>query len=70
MIKTSDQTSRMLCNVLVQASHELLADSNIQLGQIKDNLRQDCAKLPVHANIIQQVSDTIAYSSMIDHCNS
>jgi saposin len=52
---TTSETAEMLCNVLVQASTELLADGTVNVDSIKEYLRQDCAKLPHQNNLIQQV---------------
>ena len=51
-----DETAQMLCNVLVQASKELLADKSMAVNSLKDYLRRDCAKLPNQKNLIKQVT--------------
>ena len=56
---TTSETAHMLCNVLVQASHELLGDGSINVDSIKQYLRQDCAQLPHQNNLIQQVRKKI-----------
>ncbi len=53
------ETAEMLCNVLVQASAELLADDSINVNSIKQHLRHDCTKLPDENNLIQQVRKRI-----------
>ncbi len=52
---TTAETAQMLCNVLVQASTELLADRSIDVDSIKPYLRQDCTKLPDQNGLIHQV---------------
>jgi hypothetical protein len=52
---TTSETAQMLCNVLVQASTELLGDGTVNANSIKEYLRRDCTKLPAENNLIQQV---------------
>ena len=51
-----DETAEMLCNVLVQASKELIHDGSVKVNLLKDYLRQDCSKLPKTLNLLQKVS--------------
>ncbi|CAF3558786.1 unnamed protein product, partial [Rotaria sordida] len=51
---TKSETAHMLCNVLVQATTELLTDGSIDVNSIKQYLRNDCTKLPDQNNIIHQ----------------
>jgi hypothetical protein len=51
-----DETSQMLCNILVKASHDLLASGSIEIKSLKSLLRQDCAKLPNRKNLVQNVN--------------
>ena len=51
-----DETAEMLCNVLVQASKELIRDSSVKVNLLKDYLRQDCLKLPKALNLVQKVN--------------
>lgn len=60
------ETAQMLCNVLVHASHELLAGSSVNADSIKEYLRQDCTKLPNQKNLVQQVN-TCVFASIIFH---
>ena len=62
----TSETSQMLCNVLVHASHELLTGSSVNVDSIKEYLRQDCTKLPHQKNLVQQVSINI-FVSIICH---
>lgn len=51
-----DETAEMLCNVLVQASKELIHDSSVKVNLLKEYLRQDCSKLPKALNLVQKVN--------------
>jgi saposin len=54
---TNSETAQMLCNVLVQASKELLADGSMNFNSIKQSLRQDCIQLPHQNQLIQKVNE-------------
>ena len=51
-----DETAEMLCNVLVQASKELIHDGSVKVNLLKEYLRQDCSKLPKALNLVQKVN--------------
>ncbi|CAF3317643.1 unnamed protein product, partial [Rotaria sp. Silwood2] len=51
---TKSETAQMLCNVIVQASNELLTDGLIDADSMKQYLRNDCTKLPDQNNLIHQ----------------
>lgn len=57
-----DETAQMLCNVLVQASKELLAQTPMAVNSLKDSLRRDCAKLPKQMNLIKRVTSLHRFS--------
>lgn len=54
---SNHETADMLCNVLVEASTKLLADSSMDVISIKSYLRSDCGKLPNDNNLVQQVRE-------------
>jgi hypothetical protein len=58
---TTSETAHMLCNVLVQASTELLADNSMNTDSVKQFLRKDCAKLPNKNNLIGQVRKLLIF---------
>lgn len=63
---TTGETAHMLCNVLVEASSELLAAGSIHVDSIKEYIRQDCTKLPNQANLVQQVRENEAIELELD----
>jgi hypothetical protein len=56
---TTGETAQMLCNVIVQASSELVAHGLVDFVSIKEYLRHDCTRLPYNNKLIQQCDKAV-----------
>ncbi|CAF3953583.1 unnamed protein product, partial [Rotaria sp. Silwood1] len=69
---TTSETAQMLCNVIVQASIELVTDGFIDVNSIKQYLRNDCTKLPNENNLIHkcEMAVDLYLSDILRHIQS
>ena len=62
-VKPSEDQSKILCNVIVRATHELHVNQGKNEDEVETFLKNDCQQLPT-ANLQQKVKSF--HSSIID----